>query len=54
MRAIGHDETTSQATLRFSFGATTSVQEVRVAVDALRRIVGRMPQAGGASRSAMP
>lgn len=54
MRAIGHDEATSQATLRFSFGATTGVQEVRVAVDALRRIVGRMRQAGGASRSAMP
>ena len=54
MRAIGHDRATSEATIRFSFGASTSLDDVMKGAAAVNAVVSRMLQAGGTSRSAMP
>jgi cysteine desulfurase len=40
--AMGRDEATAKATLRFSFGSMNSADDVNVVFDALKRVIGRM------------
>jgi cysteine desulfurase len=42
--AMGRDEATAKATLRFSFGSTNAAEDVNVVFDALKRVIGRMTQ----------
>ncbi len=45
--AMGRDERTARATVRFSIGRLTTEEEIRLAVDALKRVVDRVAKAGG-------
>ena len=44
--AMGRDERTARATVRFSLGRYTTEQEINFAVDALKRVVERVTKAG--------
>jgi cysteine desulfurase len=44
--AMGRDERTARATVRFSLGRYTTEQEIDFAVDALKRVVERVSKAG--------
>jgi len=48
LHAMGRDEATAKATIRFSLGRGTTEDEINYAVDALRRVVSRM---GGISHA---
>jgi cysteine desulfurase len=43
--AMGLDEATAKATLRFSFGSMNTAEDAGVVLDALKRVIGRMTQA---------
>jgi len=44
--AMGRDERTASATVRFSIGRLTTEQEINFAADALKRVVERVAKAG--------
>jgi cysteine desulfurase len=56
MRAIGHDDASARASVRISFGAATTMSDVRAASELLVRTVQDMvsEEKGGRARSATP